>query len=413
MEKAYIWGTGIWARKALDAVEETNCQIEAFVDNNPAKQGTEFAGKMVVSQAEVSQDAFIIIAVRNNPEAVLYQLEQKGCGCHNAIVFYDEKSMENEKYRAILNYEKWRIAFLEYKLDRLEKTVSFRFRNLGYELVDEWEKGKFWYPKRGKTEEAIEKIVTEGCSLIRFGDGEFEIMAGRERAPFQKHDPLLAEKLIKAIQSKSPRLLITIADNYGSLEKYTEETADGIRAYMSDEVRRDHRRFLSEDRVYYDTAMFKCYMPYRDKASAAEKWRQIKRIWTGREVVIAEGYETRTGYGNDLLADAKRVQRLLAPTKNAFSLYDEIIARLMEIDKSKLILMALGPAGKAMIPDLAEQGYQAVDIGQVDMDYEWYLAGTGKRVPIFDKYVSQLPPMAIDDVSDGEYLSQIIGKVGC
>jgi hypothetical protein len=61
---------------------------------------------------------------------------------------------------------------------------------------------------------------------------------------------------------------------------------------------------------------------------------------------------------------------------------------------------------------LAKSGYQAIDLGQIDMDYDWYLAGSGEKVPNPFKYVSQLPPADILDLNDTEYDSQIIDRVG-
>ena len=57
------------------------------------------------------------------------------------------------------------------------------------------------------------------------------------------------------------------------------------------------------------------------------------------------------------------------------------------------------------------EGYQAVDIGQIDMDYEWYQMGAQKRMPIPDRYVSQLPPAEIREVNDSAYLDQIIERI--
>ena len=39
---------------------------------------------------------------------------------------------------------------------------------------------------------------------------------------------------------------------------------------------------------------------------------------------------------------------------------------------------------------------------------EWYLAGAGFKVPIPDKYVSQLPPVEVRDLTDEAYNSQIL-----
>ena len=71
-------------------------------------------------------------------------------------------------------------------------------------------------------------------------------------------------------------------------------------------------------------------------------------------------------------------------------------------------LIVLGSVAEILAYDLMKEGYQAVDIGQIGMDYEWYRAGAQKRVPIPDRYVSQLPPAEIEEINDEKYLNQII-----
>ena len=137
----------------------------------------------------------------------------------------------------------------------------------------------------------------------------------------------------------------------------------------------------------------------------------VKRIWDKRDVVIVEGDKTRTGCGNDLFENVKSIKRVLAPTQNAFDKYDEILRAILKIEKDSLILVILGAAAKLLVYDLTKRGYQAVDLGQIDMDYEWYLAGEGHKVPIPNKYVSQLPPAEILDFTDEEYRDQIIMQI--
>ena len=40
-----------------------------------------------------------------------------------------------------------------------------------------------------------------------------------------------------------------------------------------------------------------------------------------------------------------------------------------------LILLALGPTATVMAYNLAQKGYQAIDIGHIDIEYEWYRMG--------------------------------------
>lgn len=73
--------------------------------------------------------------------------------------------------------------------------------------------------------------------------------------------------------------------------------------------------------------------------------------------------------------------------------------------------MVLGPAGKVLAHDLIKEGYQVVDIGQIDMDYDWYLAGVDFKVSNPNKYVSQLPPAAVSEIVDDTYRKQILCRI--
>ncbi len=75
-------------------------------------------------------------------------------------------------------------------------------------------------------------------------------MANRERQKFQNLNLELGKRLREVIRTQDERLLIGIADNYGNLEKFTQDAADKIRVYMTDEIRREQMQFLDLKRVY-------------------------------------------------------------------------------------------------------------------------------------------------------------------
>lgn len=410
--RIYIWGAGEYGRKILQAVKTPEYQVFGFVDNDPAKQGQMFEGIKIVSSKEIAgeYDALVIAVMRY--EAVLYQLRLEGhTDFSKVIVIFDESHCDNPEYARIIDQQKWKILLLEEKLKKLEKVVKAKFDNLGYEIIDKYNKKMYQYPKMGPTEEAVDRIVREGYSLVRFADGEFEIMAGKERPVFQKYVPELAKRLLEVIASKEEKLLICIAGIFGNIDEYLEDDANSIRLYLDEETRRFQMSVLDKNRTYYDAYMFKTYISYKNREDTWKRVQLIKRIWDNRDVVIVEGDKTRAGYGNDLFDNAKSLQRILCPTQNAFDKYEEILETVLRVEKSRLILAVLGPAAKVLVYDLMRYGYQAVDIGQIDMEYEWYLAGAKERVPIPGKYVSQLPPAEIIDVNDIKYLSQIIGQI--
>ena len=157
--------------------------------------------------------------------------------------------------------------------------------------------------------------------------------------------------------------------------------------------------------------MFKSYFPYKNREDTWKRIKMIKKIWEQRDVVIVEGDKTRAGYRNDLFENSRTLRRILCPTSNVFNKYTEVLDSVSKVEKDCLILVVLGAVSNLLVYDLLQKGYQAIDIGQIDMDYEWYRVGAKKRVPIPDRYVSQLPPAEIAEVNDREYLEQIIDQI--
>lgn len=408
--KIYFWGTGKGCKKALPNYI-LGKEISGYIDNNPEQWGKIFREKKIVSFQEASADADLIIVTVMQYDAVLYQIEKSGFD-RDKVFCYFEAANSIEMVERYFDPKGWKIDILEKQLENLENIVKIRLSNIGYEIADNLEKGKYRFPILHSDEEAVERIVNEKCSLIRFADGEFELMAGKERAPFQKYDKGLADRLREAFQSRKDNLLIAVGNNYGNMEAYPDSRdQDAIREYMTEEVRAFHESLLDYNRVYYDTAIFKCYFSAKDREDATRRYALVKRIWQDRDIVLIEGEQTRTGQGNDLLDNARSIQRILCPTKHAYARYQEILEEAEKIPKDKLILCALGPAGKALAYDLVQGGRQVIDIGQIDMEYEWYRAGTRVKVPNPTKYVSQLPQALVEDIHDKEYDSQIIAVI--
>ena len=163
-------------------------------------------------------------------------------------------------------------------------------------------------------------------------------------------------------------------------------------------------------------------MDYADKSGVEEYVNELKNIWKDRDIVIIEGEKSRLGTGNDLFDGAKSVSRILGPAENAYDKYNEILAEAKKISKDKLILLALGPTATILAYDLYKLGYQAVDIGHVDIEYEWYLRKATTKIKIDGKYMGESGVMNkgveskekrldVKDTSDSRYENQIIAKI--
>ena len=83
----------------------------------------------------------------------------------------------------------------------------------------------------------------------------------------------------------------------------------------------------------------------------------------------------------------------------------------MHYGENKLILIALGPTATVLAYDLAKAGYWALDIGHLDLEYEWFLKGKGYSY-ILHKYNNEMPgDTKIQDISDKDYEKSILKTI--
>lgn len=274
----------------------------------------------------------------------------------------------------------------------------------------------YFHPRQKKNprvlsvEETIDKILSGGFSISRFGDGEM-LLIDNKAIGFQKADERLSTRLAEILNSKETFHLVCISDVFNGLEKYTRRakrfwrTHFYLYGWVWDE-------YLQNDKTYGNTFVSRPYMDFKDKSVSGGWFKQLKEIWSGRDIVIIEGEKSRLGIGNDFFDNAKSISRILCPAQNAFDKYDEIYKAASEIDKCKLILIALGPTATVLSYDLYKLGFQAIDIGHVDIEYEWFKMNASHKIPISSKYVNEaLTGKTISETIDTEYQQQIIGRI--
>ena len=338
---------------------------------------------------ELEQQFLSLLGIVEGLQRRVYQLEEE-----NKLLIRGQKQM------------------LEWWEQNQQDNLNFQ-ENAIYELYDGM-KAQLdgFFPKILPGESAVEEIIAHGKSLARFGDGEFAAIAGRIRHRFQTEvEENLGERLKEVLQSEDENLLVGIADNYGSLEKYTEQARREIRCYLNPQVRRDHLALLDSKKVYYDAYVTRPYVMYQDNQTDApgKRFKNLKRIWEGRECVLVEGCFTGLGVGNDLFDNTRSIQRILGPAENAFARYPEILEACKNQNKEVLFLLALGPTATVLASDLCKAGYQAVDIGHLDLEYEWFLKGEGCRTLVTGKYNNEIgEEQDLSPIENEDYRSQII-----
>lgn len=262
-------------------------------------------------------------------------------------------------------------------------------------------------------EETIEKIVKDHVSITRFGDGEFD-MIYQKGMNYQKYNNKLAERLKQIVMSNDKNIIIGIPNvvNLDYCKLYTGFAIEFWPKWMK-QYKFKLLKLLKKNKKYYSAQITRFYLDYEDKSNVPRYVEKMKKIWDNKDVVIIEGEQSRLGVGNDLFNNMKSIERIICPSENAFEIYDKIYNEALKIDKSKLVLIALGPTATVLAYDLAKAGYWAVDIGHVDIEYEWFLRKATKKIKIESKYVTEVKEGRenIKEVKDANYENQIVARI--
>ena len=277
-------------------------------------------------------------------------------------------------------------------------------------MVDAVQRPFLPVPRVATVDETIDHLMTSGCSFVRFGDGEMTLIKGQS-INFQRYSPELQERLKQVLSSDVPGLDIGIAGAFGDLSKL----ADFARRFLQAEMGRNRRlwlRLLNLNRQYYEAGVTRLYIGRLDVQWARERFERLKSLWAERPVLVIEGQGTRFGIGNDLLAGATQVRRIVCPARHAYDRYPEILATAREARGDSLVLVALGPAAKPLTYDLHLEGARVLDVGHLDVEYEWLLREAKTKIPIPGKHVNEARDgHEYGEIDSPEYQSQIVANL--
>lgn len=267
-------------------------------------------------------------------------------------------------------------------------------------------------------EDTIQYILRNSCSIARFGDGEFGLVLQPDSdLGFQTHCTALSNRLEAVLGNRDSNLLICIPRALETIQGRTKHSR--MFWYSWGERNTQHHRIVDRIRqagngAYHfgDSQITRSYIAYQNNRQAEHLFSQLRKLWHEKELLIVEGEQTRLGIGNDLFNNAASIKRILCPATNAFDRYDEIVQAVRTVWNGELILLALGPTATVLAADLAAMGMQALDIGHVDIEYEWFLRGAKEPEQIPGKFTNEVAGgNQVDSCHDLNYQSQIAARI--
>ena len=266
--------------------------------------------------------------------------------------------------------------------------------------------------KIASDEETLNEIINNEKSISRFGDGEFLIMFGGSLV-FQKSNKILSNRLKEILNNNDNQFLVGINVPYRDIYKFKNHSKKHWNKFFN-KYKFKLVKILNKKKKYYYAGISRFYFKYKDKPNLLSNYiKKLKKIWENKNILIIEGKYSRIGVGNDLFMKAKSIKRIICPSVNAFYVYDKIIKSVLKMEEKRLILIALGPSATILSYDLYKLGYQTIDFGHMDIEYEWFLRNVTKKTKIENKFVSEVKGNSykFSTVKDKNYYQQIISYI--
>ena len=229
-------------------------------------------------------------------------------------------------------------------------------------------------------DETIDELLNTEKSMVRFGDGEIVMIKGVDLM-LQKASPEIGQGLADILAYPYDDLIVTIPGIFDTLSDHRKAS----RQFWKDHLlfcRKTYEKYCNPDRVYYSTFVSRCYYFGQDRSRCGGWFAKIRKIWENRDIVIVEGTKTHNGVGNDLFDSARSIERIICPPSDAYSALPAILEECLRYDKDRMFLLSVGVAAKFLALELFQKGYRVLDIGNMDMEYEWYVKQAPDKMPL-------------------------------
>ncbi len=222
-------------------------------------------------------------------------------------------------------------------------------------------------------EEYTIRLLLDGFSIARFGDGEINLCFGG-LCITQPHSARLSSQLKKLLKNPGKCLVGIPRQGSGPKREFWKK-------YDTDQVislfKKDHH-YASAFITRPDSA------PWIDEPYY---WKMVRNLWRGKDVTLVRGSEK--SLTKELLSEARSVTEIVVQKKDAYSNYDSIMGKVIN-SSPRLVLLCLGPTATVMANDLCEKGLQALDLGHIGMFLKKHDQGLSMVVTEEEKRVDRV-----------------------
>lgn len=224
-------------------------------------------------------------------------------------------------------------------------------------------------------------------SFVRFGDGEIDIMQGKD-SQFQLYDPVLSSKMKTILAEPHDNLYVGINPSYFQSAFRFPERQHRFYREKGTKYRDFFLRHCNSSTTYLDACCFGAYFRFSDEYNFEAYYTTVRSFFKDRNIILVSGTGVFEKLTFDVFDLAKSKTIVHGPNINAFSEYEKILKNVINIaDKeNSFICVILGQTAKVLVAELASRGYLAWDVGHLAKDYDVYMRGVAKTKENMDEF---------------------------
>ena len=240
----------------------------------------------------------------------------------------------------------------------------------------------------------LKESICKKKSIIRFGDGEFDLINNKSIG-YQNASMNLSVELKKALSLKNENACICIPSSLNPNTKITNRSLNFWLKYSLLNYTFLNENFKND--LFYDSLFTRCHSSYRSQSETIDIFTFMRLHFSNKNILVVEGTKTNFGIGNDFLSLSKSVTRIKGSVKDSYNdadIIEKLIHKHLQNSNVDIIVLAIGPLSKVLIHRFSESliEYQFLDLGHMDIEYEWFLRNVdkNKKIPIDSKWVNEV-----------------------
>ena len=127
-------------------------------------------------------------------------------------------------------------------------------------------------------DQSLDYLLEKGASVVRFGDGEMDLVAGRSIV-YQDFDPELSARLREIMSMESDeRLMVCLSDVFTGLERYSIDAQNFWKVHLYYHLA-DYQEICRAP-WYGSTFISRPYIDLEDKTPSAGYFAKLKQLWS-------------------------------------------------------------------------------------------------------------------------------------